>query len=178
MPNRPSGRQEDQRAARRRPSDWALARPWLGVGELRNNAKLLHHPERVPVRVLLDDLAVRKAGEGESRDLHLLAGGGDAHQVTVVLAATSPAGRDPVALSDLIVDGDPGIRVGRAISRDVFLETLGATQWLGDGRVIPDVLAVDELIDHTQVPLPRFLEETADNLFVLFRGHASPFLGF
>ena len=33
----------------------------LGVGELGNNAKLLHHPERVPVRVLLDDLAVRKA---------------------------------------------------------------------------------------------------------------------
>jgi hypothetical protein len=38
VPNLPSGQQEHQRAARRRPSDWALARPWLGVGELRNNA--------------------------------------------------------------------------------------------------------------------------------------------
>ena len=35
----------------------------------RAQEQLLHHPERVPVRVLLDDLAVRKAGEGESRDL-------------------------------------------------------------------------------------------------------------
>src|SRR5207244_5483177 len=85
--NLPSGHQEHQKAARRRPSDWALARPWLGVGKLRNNAKLLH-PERVPVRVFLDDLAVRKAGESTSRDLHALVGGGDAHQVTVVLAAT------------------------------------------------------------------------------------------
>src|SRR6266496_160032 len=132
MPSLPSAHQEDQTAARRRPSDWALARPWLGVGELRNNAKLLHHPERVPVRVLLDDLAVLKAGKGESRDLHLLAGGGDAHQVTVVLAATSPAGGDLVALGDLIVDGDPGIRVSRAIGREVFPETVGAAQRLGD----------------------------------------------
>src|SRR5438128_1647185 len=177
MPNRPSGRQENQRAARRRPSDWALARPWLGVGELRNNAKLLHHSERVPVPVLLDDLAVRKAGEGESRDLHLLAGGGDAHQVTVVLAATCPAGRDLVALGDLIVDGDPGIRVRRAIGRDVFLETIGAAPWLGAGRVVGDVVGVNELIDDAQVPLPRFLEQAADDRFVLFRGHSSPFLG-
>src|SRR5205823_9893578 len=125
----PLGHREHQRAPRRRPSDFTIARPSSGVGELRNNVKLLHHPERVPVRVLLDDLAVRKAGEGESGNRHLLAGRADAHQVTVVLAAACPAGRDLVALSDLIVDSDPGIRVGRAIGRDVFLETLWATQW-------------------------------------------------
>src|SRR6185437_2526804 len=129
--------------------------------------KLLHHPERVPVRVLLDDLAVRKAGEGESRDLHLLASGGDAHQVTVVLAATSPAGRDLVALRDLLVDGDPGIRVRLAIGRDVFLEAVGAAPWLGDGRVVADVVAIDELVDDLEVPCPGFLEETADDRFVL-----------
>src|SRR5439155_24475622 len=104
-----------------------VATPWLGVGELRNNAELLHHPERVPVRVLLDDLPVRKAGESESRDLHLLAGGGDAHQVAVVGAATCPAGRDLVALGGLIVDRDPAIRVRRAKGGDVFLETVRAT---------------------------------------------------
>ena len=43
--------------------------------------------------------------------------------------------------------------------------------WTGNLKV------VDELIDHTQVPLPRFLNEAADNRFVLFRGHTSPFLG-
>src|SRR5438067_5061695 len=153
----------------------ALARPSLGVGELRNNAELLHHPERVPVRVLLDDLAVRKAGEGEPRDRHLLAGGSDAHQVTVVRAATCPAARDLVAFGDLLVDPDPGIRVCGAISRDVFLETVGAAQWLWDGRVVTDVVAVDELVDDAQVPLPRFLEETADDRFVLIRGHKRSF---
>ena len=81
------------------------------MGELRNNAELLHHPERVPVRVLLDDLAVRKARKSESRDLHLLAGGRDAHQVTVVLAATCPAGRDLVALGDLLVDTETPSRL-------------------------------------------------------------------
>ena len=53
-----SGPEEDQRAARRRPSDWALPGLGLGVGELRNNVKLLHHSERVPVGVLLDHLAL------------------------------------------------------------------------------------------------------------------------
>ncbi len=57
-PDRPSGSEEDQRAARRRPSEWTLPGLWLGVGELRNNVKLLHHSECVPVGVLLDHLAV------------------------------------------------------------------------------------------------------------------------
>jgi hypothetical protein len=57
-PNRPSGSEEGQRAARRRPSDSAVPGLGLGVGELRNNVELLHHPERVPVGVLLDHLAV------------------------------------------------------------------------------------------------------------------------
>jgi hypothetical protein len=38
LPNGPSGHREHQRAARRRPPDWAFARPWLGVGELGNGA--------------------------------------------------------------------------------------------------------------------------------------------
>src|SRR5439155_3301691 len=69
------------------------------------------------------------------------------------------------------------IRVGSAIGRDVFLETIGAAQWLGDGRVVADVVAVDQFVDDLQVPFPGFLEQAADDRFVLFRGHTSPFLG-
>jgi len=56
-PNRPPGSDEESEG---RPKAALLIghKPWLGVGELRNNVKLLHHSERVPVGVLLDHLAV------------------------------------------------------------------------------------------------------------------------
>src|SRR5439155_20533413 len=138
---------------------------------------MLYSTDNYPVRILIDNLTVHKTGEGESRNRPLLAGRDNAQQVTVVLAATCPAGRDLVALGDLFVDGDSGVRVGRAIGRNVFLETIGAAQRLGDGRVVADVVAVDEFVDDLQVPFPGFLQEAADDRLVLFRGHTSPFLG-
>src|SRR5437763_4628842 len=96
----------------------------LGLG---NRTELLHHSQRVEAVPALDDLSARDPVDRDSVHLDPLAGGGHAHQLTVVGALAGPAGDDEIALGDLLVHFDAGIRVGGVVHLSTTLGALGAS---------------------------------------------------
>src|ERR1700694_1136667 len=80
-------------------------------GRRRDDAKLLHHAELVPVGPVLDPLPCRvEAGDDHHPDANRLPGGRDAKQGSVVRAAQAEPAGDAVALGDHLFDGAVQIR--------------------------------------------------------------------
>src|SRR5438477_12300363 len=102
---------------------WPSRKSDSGTSGLRlgHNAKLLHHPERVPATPALNDLAVRDPVDADPLDLHRLAGRRHAHQLTVIGAFGRPTGDDEVALGDLLVNLEATVREGGLVHLRVAL---------------------------------------------------------
>jgi hypothetical protein len=73
-------------------------RPLLGALALGENAELTKHVGLVPLRPLLDDLAVEKASEVEAGHLRPLVGRTEAHEVAAMGSARPPEGEIAAAL--------------------------------------------------------------------------------
>src|SRR5712691_11890218 len=130
----------------------ALRGVWEGRGlarlrgrPSRNGADLLEHPERVPVRPLLDDLAALEAGQRLARDHNVPARRRNPHDLASVPTPALPAARDEVAFTDLLADRDLRTLERRAVLVDVVLGTLDPANRLGKCRVIPDVVTAHDL---------------------------------
>src|SRR5437667_7000954 len=80
-----------------------------GLGH-RHDADLLHQCELVPERPGLDDLAILELAGDDTGDVGLLAGGGDVRERAGVRATGAQVLHDVVALGDLALDDDPGVR--------------------------------------------------------------------
>ena len=82
-----------------------------------------------------------------------------------------------IAFGKLLLDRDSCVGKAFPICGDELLDPLRAAKRLRQGRIVPDVIARRQLVDDIEVSLPGLFEEAADDDFVLFRGHVSPFLG-
>src|SRR5438128_1541906 len=80
-----------------------------GLGH-RHDADLLHQCELVPERPGLDDLAILELAGDDTGDVGLLAGGGDVGERAGVRATGAQVLHDVVALGDLALDDDLGVR--------------------------------------------------------------------
>src|SRR5256712_12247378 len=85
-----------------------------GLGH-RHDAELLHQSELVPERPGLDDLAILELARDDTGDVRLLAGGGDVAERATVRAARPQMLHDVLALGDLALDDDRGVRERRRV---------------------------------------------------------------
>src|ERR671930_2341298 len=134
----------------------------------RNCADLLEHPEGVPVRPFLHDLAVLDSREVLPGHDDVLAGRRDAHQLAGVPAAALPARRHCVTFRDLVLDDDPRTFERIAVAAGIVLHALRPAYRLGSSRVVTDVVAADELVGHAGV-LPDVFQDPSNDLLVAGR---------
>ena len=73
------------------------------------------------------------------------------------------AGRDVVAVGELLVDRDPQAAEGIAIALDHLLEAVGAADLTG----MQDVVGRDDVVERVEVALRRVLEACSDGRLVL-----------
>ena len=80
------------------------------------------------------------------------------------------AGRDVVAVGELLVDRDPQPTEGVAIALDHFLEAVCAADLSG----VQDVVGRDDVVERVEVALRRVLEACSDGRLVLLAAHLLP----
>ncbi len=88
----------------------------LGFGsELRDDAKLLHEAQSVPVDMAFRQLAVRESSDGHAGDGELLSGGGHPVEIPFVGTVTGPTGHDGIAFGNEILDGQAKVGESGAV---------------------------------------------------------------
>src|SRR5882762_8689106 len=140
------------------------------VGELRDDAELLHKAQGVPVNKAFRYLAVRDASDGHPGDGDVLPGWSNAIDVTFMGAPAEPAGHDCFAFGNDILDRQMEVGESCAIECRALLFAVGAAPKIGRRRVIVIVVGGKDLVDHRQIAIvPEFGEKTTDDSFIMFR---------
>src|SRR5438128_12646467 len=96
--------------------------------QLRDRPELHEHPEGVPVRPFLDDLAVPEPRDRDAADDGLLAGRLDSHQLALVDPAPGPACGDVISFGELLLDRDARVAKCVPVRPDELLDPLGAAK--------------------------------------------------
>ena len=78
----------------------------------------MHHAQPVPVVPGFYALVADEAVDTDSRHHRLLAGGGNAHQLTFVRAASCPTGHHPVPFGNLVLDSEVNVRKSADVDGD------------------------------------------------------------
>ncbi len=137
---------------------------------------MAHEAQSIPIDEAFDDLAVGQATDGYAGDSDLLPRGRNAVELPFMDTAAGPAGHNGFAVSKEIFDVQTKIMEGGAIEVDSFLFTLRALAKIGSRRVMVHVIGDDKFIRDQHIAfVPKFIEQTADNGFILFRHGGSPF---
>jgi hypothetical protein len=127
----------------------------------RDNAELLHHAQRIPVGPGFHDLSAGDVEYVDPRHHDRLAGGGNAHQLALVRAASCPADHHPDPFGKLVFDSEVNVGKGTAVEGDELFEALGTRRQF-DAEAVGDVAGVENLICYDQISLvPDFLNATA-----------------
>jgi len=140
------------------------------VGELRDDAELLHEAQSVPVDIAFHDLAVRDTSDGHAGDGDVLPRRRNAVEITFMGASAGPAGHDCFAFGNDIFDRQMKVREGSAIQSRSLLFTAGAAPKIGRRRIIVSVMGGKDLVGHREIAIvPEFGEKTTDDSFIMFR---------
>src|SRR6266852_3289059 len=147
-----------------------------GLGRLGDGAELAHEAQRIPIHEAFDDLAVSEAADGYPGDRDLLSRWRNAVEFALMNAAARPASHNGIAVGKEIFNGQTKIVQRAAIEIDSFLLTLGTLAKVGGRWVIVHVSGGDGFIRDLQIALvPKFIKQTTDNSFILFRHGGSPY---
>src|SRR5882757_4999844 len=141
-----------------------------GLGGFGDDAELAHEAQSIPIDEAFDDLAVGQATDGYAGDGELLVRGRNAVELALVDAAAGPTSHNGFAFGKEVFDVQTKIVEGGAIEVDSFLLTLRALAKIGCGIVMVQVHGGNKFIRDQQIALiPKFIKETADDSFILFR---------
>src|SRR5215467_872527 len=145
-------------------------RRWeLDDTELEQQAHLVEHAPA------LADLAVSEPVDEDAGDVGGASCCTDAVQLAQVGATGGPAGDDPVAVGDLILEGHAEVGEGRAVDQDGFLQV--ASSYLVAVRLVFDVaLGHGAVADRCVASIPGGVEEVLYGRGVLGVGHHVSFL--
>src|SRR3989475_3670917 len=151
--------------------------PSLGLG-LRcagrrgRDAELHHQARDVPLSPVLCALPVLEPRDVDSRDLHRLAGRGDAHELAGVGARHRPADDDLVAFRDDVVDRRVAVGEGCAQHEEPLLLPFAARRH-SRCRGVVDVVLGRHLVNHADVASVHDLfVKHSRGRFVLLFSHA------
>src|SRR6476646_7094486 len=109
---------------------------YLGFGEFRDDAELLHKAQSVPIDKAFGHFAVRKAGNAYACDVDLLPRWCNPVEIALVGTPTRPTSHDGFAFGNDVLDRQPKVGEGSAIESGSFLLTLGASPHIGRRRVM------------------------------------------
>jgi len=140
-----------------------------GLGELRDDAELLHQALSIPVDVAFDNLAVRNASDGDAGNVDLFPGGRNAVELAFVSTAARPAGHDGFAFGNDILDRQVKVGEGRTVESCSFLFAVGAAPKIGRGGIVMRIVGAKDLIGHREIAgVPKFREQTTNDSFIVF----------
>src|SRR5207253_8702235 len=124
------------------------------------------------------DLAVFELADDDTGDVRLLAGGGDVAERAAVRSLRAQMLHDVVALGDLALDGELGVRERRAVDAHGLPRALGAAAEVRLRRVVADGVLGERLVDELQVLLVEALlhEAAYGELVLVSGGHGAPLL--